>query len=203
MGVKERRERQKETLRQEILDAARELFVKEGYKNVSMRKVADKIEYSPTTIYIHFKDKTDLLHCLCEETFAKLLTRLEAIGQDHRDPIGSLKKGLRTYIEFGLKHPNHYKVTFINHPAQDMEPERFLYEGSTGQKAFNFLRMQVEGCVKQKKFREVDVEATSQALWAAIHGITSLLIVHIRFPWVDKNKLIDHLVNTMIEGLKA
>jgi AcrR family transcriptional regulator len=202
MGVKERRNRQKESLRQEILDAARELFVKEGYKNVSMRKVADKIEYSPTTIYLYFKDKTDLLHCLCEETFSKLLTRLEAIGQDHRDPIGSLKKGLRAYIGFGLKHPNHYKVTFINHPAQDAEPDRFLYEGSTGQKAFNFLRTQVEECVKRQKFRVVDVETTSQALWAAIHGITSLLIVHTRFPWVNKNKLVDHLINTVVDGLE-
>ncbi len=52
MGVKERRAREKEQLRQQILSAARELFVTEGYEHVSMRKSADKIEYSPTTIYL-------------------------------------------------------------------------------------------------------------------------------------------------------
>jgi len=60
MGVKERREREKTETREIILDAARELFLAEGYEGVSMRKVAEKIEYSPTAIYIHFKDKDDL-----------------------------------------------------------------------------------------------------------------------------------------------
>ena len=59
MGIKERRERQKEHLREEILEAARELFLKEGVENVSMRAIAKRIEYSPTTIYLYFKDKWD------------------------------------------------------------------------------------------------------------------------------------------------
>src|SRR5262245_56830798 len=113
VGVKERRLREREVLRQEILDAARELFVKEGYENVSMRRVAEKIEYSPTTIYLYFESKADLLYSICEETFAKLLKRLQTISEDCSDPVVCLKKGMRAYIEFGLKHPNHYKVTFI------------------------------------------------------------------------------------------
>ena len=68
MGVHERRAREKKELRQEILDAARDLFLREGYENVSMRKIAEKIEYSPTTIYLYFQDKADLLDCICEET---------------------------------------------------------------------------------------------------------------------------------------
>src|ERR687885_1755275 len=81
MGVQERRAREKQELRQEILDAARELFIREGFENVSMRKIADKIEYSPTTIYLHFQDKADLLDCICEETLGKLQQRLAAIGE--------------------------------------------------------------------------------------------------------------------------
>jgi AcrR family transcriptional regulator len=203
MGVKERRERQRAALRQEILDAARELFVREGFENVSMRRVAEKIEYSPTTIYLHFKDKADLLFCLCEETFAKLVSTFKAIGEDLRDPLDCLKKGLRAYVDFGLRHPNHYKVTFIVHPEFHEDQERFLHEETMGMKAFNYLRMMVEECVKQKKFRKVDVEMASQALWAAVHGVTSLLIVHPDFPWVQKSKLIDTVIDTMIEGLKA
>src|SRR5438046_3738793 len=116
VGVKERREREKEVLRQEILDAARDLFIKEGYENVSMRKVAEKIEYSPTTIYLYFESKADLLYYICEETFSRLLKKLESLGEESSDPLVCLRKGLRAYIEFGLKHPNHYKVTFIAHP---------------------------------------------------------------------------------------
>ncbi|MBA3713548.1 MAG: TetR/AcrR family transcriptional regulator [Pyrinomonadaceae bacterium] len=204
MGVKERREKQREELRQEILDAARTLFIREGYENVSMRKVAEKIEYSPTTIYLYFKSKAELLNCLCEETFAKLGARLEALAKDSPDPVEGLRKGLRVYIEFGLKNPSHYTVTFINHPLHhEGLGEEFAYEGSMGHKAFSYLSAAVGECVRQKKFRRVDVEATSQATWAAVHGLTSLLIVHPDFPWVARNKLIDSLLDTLIEGLKA
>ena len=79
MGVKERRARQKKFLRQEILDAASELFGRDGYENVSMRRIADKIEYSPTTIYIYFKDKAELLEQVCKETFGRLVQRLTKI----------------------------------------------------------------------------------------------------------------------------
>jgi AcrR family transcriptional regulator len=72
MGVKERREREKSEIRDKILDAARELFITEGYDGVSMRKVAEKIEYSPTAIYLHFADKQELFHELCHEDFARL-----------------------------------------------------------------------------------------------------------------------------------
>src|ERR671939_111330 len=99
MGPKQRRAREKEILRQEILDAARELFVNEGYENVSMRRIAEKIEYSPTTIYLYFEDKAALLFAICEETFAKLAKKLETIVRQTQDPVEALKKGCRAYIE--------------------------------------------------------------------------------------------------------
>lgn len=203
MGVKERRERQKELLRQDILDAARELFIKEGYENVSMRKIAEKIEYSPTTIYLYFEDKSDLLHSLCEETFTKMLDSMKAFDSQSNDPLVCLKKGLRTYIQFGLDHPNHYKVTFITHPEHHEKPEKFLNQETMGQKAYFHLRAKVEQCIKQQKFRLTDADTATQGLWAAVHGVTSLLIVHPDFHWVEQNKLIDHVIDTMTESLKV
>src|SRR5918912_2842330 len=110
MGPTTRREREREALRQIIMDAARELFVEEGFENVSMRRIAEKIEYSPTTIYLYFEDKAALLFAICEETFAKLARKLETIIKQAEDPVEALKKGCRAYIEFGLKYPNHYRV---------------------------------------------------------------------------------------------
>jgi AcrR family transcriptional regulator len=202
MGPRQRRAREKETLRQEILDAARELFIQEGYENVSMRRIAEKIEYSPTTIYLYFEDKADLLFQLCEETFAKLATRSEELLRDRSDPMLTLRKIGRAYVEFGLKHPNHYKVTFINHPAHHFDPKRD-HEKSMGRKAFNLLKESVEECIRQKKMRRIDVDIASQALWAAVHGITSLLIVHPGFPWVDPEQTIDLVVDSMCDGLRA
>src|SRR5262244_3371194 len=100
MGVKERKLRQKKFLRQEILNAASKLFVKEGYENVSMRRIAEKIEYSPTTIYLYFKDKAELLENVCQETFARLSSHLRRILGQPGDPVGRLKRGLLAYVHF-------------------------------------------------------------------------------------------------------
>lgn len=203
MGSKQRREREKEALRQDILDAARELFVNEGYENVSMRRVAEKIEYSPTTIYLYFEDKASLLYAICEETFAKLAKRMEAIGKESDDPLEVLRKGCRAYVDFGLKNPNHYKLTFINHPEHPRDPKRHLREESMGMRAYGNLRAGVEECIKAKKFRETDVESVTQMMWAGGHGVTSLLISMPDFPWVNKSQLIDLMIDTLIDGLRA
>jgi AcrR family transcriptional regulator len=202
-GPKQRREREKEALRQVILDAARELFVKEGYENVSMRRIADKIEYSPTTIYLYFEDKAALLFAVCEETFAKLAKRMESISRKSTDPVETLKRGCRAYVEFGLKYPNHYRVTFINHPDLHLGRENYLREGSMGMRCYSQLRANVEECIKQKRFRHGDLEALTQMMWAGGHGVASLLITKPDFPWVDKDKLIDLMIDVLIDGLKS
>jgi len=203
MGVKERRERQKKYLRQEILDAARELFVRDGYENVSMRRIADKIEYSPTTIYIYFKDKAELLEQVCKETFARLVQRLTKIMEQPGDPVERLKRGLLTYIEFGLQNPHHYRTTFMMPIPEVLDEKKLHQENSPGMQAFSFLTQGVTDCIKAGKIREVNVELAAQTLWAGIHGITSLLIVHDHFPWVGREKVIHYTVDTLVAGLQV
>lgn len=200
MGVQERRAREKKELRQEILDAAREMFVRDGFENVSMRKIAEKIEYSPTTIYLYFQDKADLLDCLCEETFTRLVKKQNVLDQSIADPLERLRKSLRSYVEFGLKHPNHYKVTFMMPPPLD-EPRRGVRSGELGKKAFAHLRNTLSLCVDHRLLVIQDVEATAQTMWAAVHGLTSLLIAHPKFEWLDRNRLIDTLVDMVTAGL--
>ncbi|HYP28139.1 MAG TPA: TetR/AcrR family transcriptional regulator [Blastocatellia bacterium] len=190
-------------MRQEILDAARDLFVNEGYENVSMRRIAEKIEYSPTTIYLYFQDKSELLFNICEETFARLSNRLEEITKEGDDPIYCLKRGLHAYVEFGLQYPNHYKVTFLNHPTQSVDKERYLQEGAMGMNAYNHLRLGVERCVEANLFRETNIDLLSQSLWAAAHGVTAILITKCNFPWADKEKMISLVIDNLVEGLRA
>ena len=201
MGTKARRAREKERLRQQILVAARELFVNEGYDNLSMRKIANKIEYSPTTIYLYFKDKADLLNSVCQETLLNLLNTLEQLKREESDPIEALRKSGQAYVKFGLKYPQDYKLTFVIRPQ--FQKGLGLEEGSVGEKVFNYLREMVSECIQQKKFREMDIETTGQVLWAAVHGVTLLLIDFPDFPWTEKNTLIDTVIHTTIEGLKA
>jgi len=199
MGVKERRERQKQAVRQEILDAARELFIKDGYENVTMRKIAEKIEYSPTTIYLHFNDKADLVRFLCEEAFVKLVDMFEKLGEDLRDPLLALKRCGRAYVDFGLKYPNDYRVTFMM-SLKPQTPEDYLREDSMGMKAYGYLRKIVEECIRQGKFKGAELESTTQSMWITVHGITSLIIAHPDFPWADQEHVIDQTIDRIIAG---
>ena len=137
--------REKNDLRTQIMDAARDLFIQEGYENVSMRKIADRIEYSPTAIYLHFKDKSQLLKSICTDTFTGLASALENISvklqTGKHDPVGLLKRGLHLYVEFGLAHPNHYQLTFLS-PHDDMR-----HEDPICMQAFGYLIEGVESCI--------------------------------------------------------
>src|SRR5687767_6365697 len=198
MGVQERKAREKQELRLEILDAARELFIEQGYEAVSMRKIADRIEYSPTTIYLYFKDKAELFDCLCSETFERLILQLESTR--HEDPVEGLKAGIRAYIDFGLAHPAHYRVTFMT-PLNGQCPGGGKARTDTGERAFTCLRNAVAACVSAGRFRVINLEVVSQAIWAATHGVTSLLITHGECEWMDREALINSLLDTLIGGL--
>jgi AcrR family transcriptional regulator len=202
MGTTERRAREKRLLREEILDAARELFLKYGYENVSMRKIAEKIEYSPTTIYLYFKDKAEILETLCDETFNRLCKVMIDIERGPGDPLTRLRQQGRAYIRFGLEHPNHYQVTFmVPHDYGTKTPEELA--DSPGMRTFQSLVNCVKACVDSKQFRNLDVLAASQALWCAVHGVTSLLIAQFCFPWIEREQLISTLLDGMIEGYRA
>ena len=182
------------------MDAARELFVAEGYASVSMRKIADKINYSPTTIYIYFNDKTDLLHQICEQTFARLAQNVKAIQRLSDNPLEKLRSGMREYVHFGLKHPSQYEIVFIT-PLPGINELEF--DETNGKIAFDTMRDVVVECVSAKLLKSQDVELISQTLWAGIHGLTSVLIKHNGFPFVERDKLIDNLIDTLIAGSRA
>jgi AcrR family transcriptional regulator len=203
MGVKERKARQKKFLRQEIMDAASELFVRDGYENVSMRRIANKIEYSPTTIYLYFKDKAELLDQVSKETFSRLVVRLSKIMEQQTDPVQRLKRGLVAYIEFGLENPHQYRATFMMPRPEGFDTKKYHQEDSPGMQAFSFLTLGVTDCMKAGKMPAMNVELASQTLWAGIHGITALLITHHSFPWVGREKVIHSTVDTLVAGLSA
>jgi AcrR family transcriptional regulator len=204
MGVSERRAREKEELRQKILNAATELFVQEGFGNVSMRKIADKIEYSPTTIYLYFKDKAELIGNICAEVFGGLNRGLDEIVARNLPHLERLRVSLRYFIDFGLSHSNHYLVVFcLPQPtdfagAMPKDPET-----NPGMVAFGKLRKCIGLCMGAGVIRQGDVEVVSQCTLLMMHGVTSALITMRSFPWVDRDTLIDASVERIIRGLGA
>ncbi len=120
MGVTERRAREREALSEAILDAASELIVKKGPGSLSIRKIAEKIEYAPSTIYLYFEDKHAILAGICIRFFEDLLEELNEIRDNTPDPREALRAGLRCYVDFGLANPTRYQVTFLTAPAPDL-----------------------------------------------------------------------------------
>lgn len=174
------------------------MFAEHGFEQVSMRKLAERVEYSPTAIYLHFRDKDALFHAVSEETFAKLVRRLRKQRQQHEgDALGGLKAGLKEYIEFGLKHPDHYMVAFMSR-GHEGAPR---FEGSVAEEAFGYLRRAVGDAVEAGLFRRIDVERTAQVLWMSVHGLVSLLVAKAGFPFAPRAALIDELIETLVRGL--
>jgi AcrR family transcriptional regulator len=202
MGVMERKAREKEELKQQILDAARQLFVRDGYESVSMRKIAESIEYSPATIYTYFKDKDEILDSLCEETFLHLHEhKLAAFRQMEGDALEALKKGMETYIRFGLDHPDHYIVTFMLKAAPYQSQGRAeTRKARAGFQCFDDRRNLVRRCMEEGLIQNADPEETSQALWAGSHGLTALLITQAGFPFVERERLIRRTIEILVRG---
>jgi AcrR family transcriptional regulator len=187
MGVKERREREKSETRDKILDAARELFVTEGYEGVSMRKVAEKIEYSPTAIYVYFADKNELFRELCHQDYARLADIFRSSAMS-TDPIERIRQIGTIYAEFGTHYPNHYRFMFMTpHPAHEFDDEDRELHGNPEKDAYAFLKWAVQQAIDAGCFREDlrDAEIVSQTLWAAVHGVISLQIAKCNDPWVE------------------
>jgi AcrR family transcriptional regulator len=194
-----RRERLKQELRDDIIAAARDLFVIEGYMNVNMRKIAEKVGCAPGTIYLHFEDKDSILCAIVVETFAKLDKRMEAIRNDKGDPVERLRRGGRQYILFALDHPYHYLVTFGLNGAADLRNHEAR---QAGQHSFNCMRECVRLCVEAGLFRINDVEQIAQSLWACMHGVVMILITKSDFPFIEQNRLIDSVLDINLAGLR-
>jgi AcrR family transcriptional regulator len=201
MGITERREREREEVRRKILDAAREQFADNGYDKVTMRGIAEAIEYSPTTIYQYFKDKDDLVNELCEHDFSRLLGVLS--GQPPPgDPVEWIRVLGRAYARFGLDNPNHYRFMF-------MTPDKFekMDPSPSGEASFGVLRQAVEAAVSAGRFRPGDPHRMAQVVWAGVHGAVALLITLRHAHWPEDHapgpEFVDDVIENGIRGFLA
>jgi AcrR family transcriptional regulator len=185
MGHEDRRKRDQQALRTRILDAARELFADLGYEAVTMRKIAAKIEYSPTTIYLHFRDKASLVRELCSVDFLALAACFRAIGKVP-DPVARIKAIGRAYVAFGLGHPNHYRLMFMTPHPPIREEERRITKGSLDEDAWAILVAAVSEAQHAGVIRPDAGDATSvaQQFFSAIHGVVSLHLAKANDPWI-------------------
>jgi len=189
-------------LRELILDAAERLLVRAGDADaVSIRAIADAVGVTPPSIYLHFADKDELIRAVCERSFAAFDRVVEAAGAGVDDPIESLRRRARAYVQFGLDNPEQYRIIFMGKgnvavPADDAS--------IPGRAAFQHLVDAVERAVAAGALRDgLDPFLTATGLWAAMHGVTSLLISLPHFRWPDTDVLVGHVCESHLHGIAA
>jgi AcrR family transcriptional regulator len=171
MGIIERKERDRVEMRERIIDVAIEMFVKEGYEKTSIRNIAEKIEYSPATIYLYYKDKDELLYDVQAQAFEKLdQTFRDRV--DAKDPLKRLEQIMKTYVWFGKNNPELYDLMFIiRAPMNVVEDKK---DWINCHDAFGFLVQCLTECIEKKLIRFNDAMVAAVSVWSMGHGLVSL-----------------------------
>ncbi|WP_099365335.1 TetR/AcrR family transcriptional regulator [Sphingobacterium sp. 1.A.4] len=169
-----KKQKQKEDLKVLILEAAKKLFVQQGYESTSIRKIAQEIGFSPTTIYLYYKDKNDLIYALHQVGFTMMRDRFMPLGVVE-DPFERLKAVGKNYIEFALDNPEYYEVMFMmKEPMDFLDQQCGSEQWQEGERVLEFLKMTVAQCQQQGYFKGMTVEAVTMQAWAAVHGLVTL-----------------------------
>jgi len=203
VGSAERRHRERTELREKILATAREMFASEGVEAVTMRKIADRIEYSATAIYQYFPDKDALLREICERDFTALAQQSLKVAREP-DPVERLRKLGHAYVEFALKHPSSYRLMFMT--PKTAEQRSMEGQGVPERDAYALVRSVVQECIEQGRLdkKSWDAELVAQTLWAGVHGLCALEIAMACDKWVPWRSIkarSRHLLDTLLNGI--
>ncbi len=196
MGIQERREREKREQRQKILDTALRIITKEGYPALSMRKLAEQIEYSPASIYLYFGSREQIATELGEAGFGELLQLLSA-AIALQDPVEALHELGLAYVTYGIKNPEMYRLIFMGDSEYMKAAFGRQTEESAGVKAYGLfvdmaMRLQKAGVMKDAATVEF-----AELIGMTLHGIVSLQITCVGLQLSPPEKLVRLATETL------
>jgi AcrR family transcriptional regulator len=204
MGVIDRKEREKVEMKRQILDAARSLFLEQGFEKTSIRNIAEVIEYSAGTIYLYFKDKNEILFALHVESFSVLMQAMQAGIMGETDPFERLISLGKHYLKYAFENPELYDLMFVmTAPMETLECREEIW--CDGERAFETLKFVVGDCIDAGYFKDAENETISVMVWSLVHGLATL---HLRrrtmiFPEIKRIKLLEDAYVQFIEILKT
>ena len=166
---------------------------------MSIRAIATAVGVTPPSIYLHFADKDELIFAVCQEQFSKLEALVEERSEGIEDPLARLRIMGETYVEFGVAHPEQYRILLMN--KGELTIEDFESGAMAGVSTFAKLMAAVEACMDAGIFRRQDVFLVATGIWTLVHGITSMRITIPEFPFVGEQVLLDHVLDTYARGL--
>jgi AcrR family transcriptional regulator len=202
VGIKERHERDREAVERAILDAARDLFVAEGYANVSIRKIAERIEYSPAALYVYFRGKDDIFFALAEEGFRLLSWSLRDDEDRSHGPLARVRGFFWHLYEFSREHPEYFALMFIDRsvPRICREYQRFAFARDTA----NRLIVEIQRCIDASIFpATLDAAVAFRILMMSMLGVAATRLSQ-RLPSGDDPDLIaGDCLDVTLAGLQS
>jgi AcrR family transcriptional regulator len=199
MGINDRKQRERERFKKSIINAAQDLFYQNGFHNVSMRKIALKIEYSPTTIYHYFKNKEEILGRIVKEYFDELALEAEPIlAKKDESPFTALHDYMLLYAKKSMQSAKQYRFLTSIFSEQSK-----INLGQTNANA-GYLRIKelLKLCMEKKLIRQNDEDLVTQSLWMVLYGVTVLLASRPDFQWADKEKLVEFTIQNHLNSLR-
>ena len=188
--------------RAEILAAAERIFLAEGYEGATIRKIADEVGVSSTALYMHFKDKDEILLEICTGAIEQLLSINSEISAEPIDSVARVRRMLEAYIHFGLSHPNAYRLVFCSSPLansiQKQEATNML-----GADCFERFVGVVREIAAEGRLRSGDARTAAQTLWAACHGLTAMIITKPSFEWAPPEAFTKVMMDSLLHGMIA
>ncbi|MFO1080659.1 MAG: TetR/AcrR family transcriptional regulator [Reyranellaceae bacterium] len=204
-----KRRGQGHTRREEILQAAKELFLEEGYEATTIRRIADRVGISAPALYLYFRDKEALLLALCDQTFDHLVGAVDEIDKTVPDPLEKIRRFGEAYIRFGLTHPDEYRLVFLSgnipesirnvgHRAAIDDPNR---PGVKGAIVFGRLVSILAAAEAGGLRLNYPPDTCAELCWMGVHGLVSALILKPDFPWSDRELLIRGMLEIQMAGM--
>ena len=186
--------------RAEILHAAQRIFIEDGYDGATIRKIADDVGVSSTALYMHFRDKSEILFEICETAFADLAAQNTAIAELDVDPVARTRLILEAYIRFGLANPHVYQLV-VCQPEGRFSGERQAILTEMGLRPLEIFADVVGEASRAERLKADDPKAAAQTLWAAAHGLIALRITRPSVAWAPREVLTRMILDATFDGL--
>lgn len=186
--------------RAEILEAAEHIFLAEGYHGATIRKIADEVGVSSTALYMHFRDKDQILLEISDDAIGQLLAVNVDIAHRPIDAVARVKLMLEAYMKFAFDNPNTYQLVFCG--SRDViSKEKQAATAELGDRCFEEFSGPIHEIAASGRLRTGSGESAAQVLWAACHGLVSLMITMPDRHWSPREELMKVTLDGLLHGL--
>jgi AcrR family transcriptional regulator len=194
-------QRPRETdLRTAVLDAARQQLVREGYRDLSMRDVANAVGCSVSSIYLYFAGKDELVHTLMDEGFERWYRTQLELTERGGTPAARLESVCRAYVDFGLANPEFYEIMFMFHSDRMARYPKDLFRRA--RRNLELMAQLVRAYAPECVPTEDDARIRATALWATLHGIVSTIISDRLDRGIDRTRYVEGAIRYALAGVR-